>query len=207
MTYAIITQGNKKLGKRVFHVNTASGESCPGLTSWCEKHCYTKKFKRFPTVVSKYAANLELWENDPGMFEATVRMDLAKLPDGSVFRWHVSGDIPDVRYADMIGRIANDFPSLRFFLYTRSYRVTELEAAIIDLETNYPNLKVWYSTDPSVPMQPDHRDARVFDDAAEAKTAGYVVCPEQSGRKASCSDCGLCFDITKPTFKLAFVTH
>lgn len=216
--YKLITKGNSKLGKGPFHVNTTSGLSCPGATAWCiggtgdngveyKGACYTKKFGRYPNVVAKYAANLDLWDTDPATFEALLRMDLTKIRAGSVFRWHVSGDIPDANYAKMIARIATDYPHIRFWLYTRSYRVPALLPLIVDLETNYDNLKVWRSTDESVAMQPNHRDARAFDTAAEAKAAGFVVCPEQTGRKADCESCGLCFDITKPVFRLAFVKH
>jgi hypothetical protein len=151
--------------------------------------------------------NLKLWNEDAPEFERRLMADIDQLKDGSLFRFHISGDIPSADYARMIGRIVAAYPAIDFWLYTRSYRVAAILPEIERLETDYPNLKVWRSTDSSVEPQPLARDARAFETAIEAKAAGYTVCPEQTGAKESCEDCGLCFKISKPTFKLAFVKH
>jgi len=209
-TFEIITRGNDKLGPHPYHVDLPSVTSCPGATKYCaEKVCYTKKFVRYPNVARKYGSSWELWQNDRDGFEARLRRDLDKVKDGSDFRWEVSGDIPDKEYAMMIGLIAQDFPRINFWVYTRSYRVSSIAPWIewIDNTDRYPNLRVWYSTDPDTPMVPDRREARIFETEREARDAGFAVCPEQIGRKANCEECRLCIDITKPTFRLAFIRH
>ena len=108
----------------------------------------------------------------------------------------------------MIGRVAECFPRINFWVYTRSYRVNDDMARVIaGLADNYANLRVWYSTDPELPPVPDRCEARIFESESEARSAGYAVCPEQVGRKANCEECRLCIDITKDTFRLAFIRH
>jgi hypothetical protein len=207
--FEIISRGNDKLGPHPYHVNLPSVVSCPGATSYCaDKVCYTKHFVRYPNVARKYNSNLELWETDPAEYEARIMRDLEKLPANKIhdFRWHVSGDIMDVPYARMIMRIAEYFPRINFWVYTRSYRIPEIATVLNTLET-YDNVRVWYSTDPELPPVPDKLEARIFENEWDARAAGYAVCPEQVGRKESCEDCRLCIDITKDTFRLAFIRH
>jgi hypothetical protein len=131
------------------------------------------------------------------------------VKDGSDFRWEVSGDIPDKEYAMMIGLIAADYPRINFWLYTRSYRDRSIGPWIewLDDTERYPNLRVWYSTDPDMPAVEGKREARIFESESEARAEGYAVCPEQVGRKDNCESCRLCIDITKPVFRLAFIRH
>jgi hypothetical protein len=209
--FEIITRGNDKLGPHPYHVDLPSVTTCPGASDYCAtKVCYTKRFVRYPNVARKYGDNWELWQTDPAEYEARIMRDLEKLPANKIhdFRWHVSGDIPDVAYARMIGRIAEYFPRINFWVYTRSYRVNDnLALAIAGLADNYANLRVWYSTDPELPPVPDRCEARIFETEEDARQAGYAVCPEQVGRKESCEDCRLCIDITKDKFRLAFIRH
>jgi len=209
--FEIISQGNDKLGPHPYHVNLPSGDKCVGATNYCKgKVCYTKKFARYPNVFRKYEANWNLWQTAPAEYEARVCRDLDKLPPNKVhdFRWHVSGDIPDWQYARMVGRIAEYYPRINFWLYTRSYHVDDKLTLVIEgLAENYGNIRVWYSTDPELPPVPNRCEARIFDTVAEARAQGYAVCPEQIDRKPDCETCRLCIDITKDTFKLALIRH
>lgn len=212
MTQTLVTQGNRKLGKGVWHTNLPAGPSgsCGDTVSeWCAVHCYAQKgHYMFPSVQSKYQASFELLRDDPGMFEAMLNLELAKLPAGAVFRFHTSGDIYNEEHILIIRRIVLSNPTLVFYLYTRRWMDTKMRVAIERELFGLPNLHVWGSTDPTMPAVPEGwREARVFDDAEQAQLGGFrVVCPEQTGRKASCSDCGLCWN-AKPETRLAFLAH
>lgn len=206
---SLVTKGNSKLGPGVYVTSLTAGASCPGASSWCEALCYAKKgFFLMPTHQDKYAQQLMLLREDPGAYEAQLTWEVAKLRPGSVFRYHVSGDIDSVEHVGIIRRVTESRPDVVFYLYTRSYRVAVIRRAIEKQLFQLPNLHVWGSTDPTMPPVPKGwREARVFDTADEARTGGFgTVCPEQTGRKASCSECGLCWR-AKPTAQLAFITH
>jgi hypothetical protein len=205
----LITRGNSKLGKGVFVTSLPAGESCPGATDWCSRFCYAKKgFFTMTTHRNKYSRQLALLRSDPGAYEAQLRFELSKLKTGSVMRFHVAGDIDSVEHIGIIARAISSRPDIQFYLYTRSWRVAELREAIERQLFPLANLHVWGSTDPSCGEPPEGwRSARVFDSADDARAGGYsVVCPEQLGRKASCSECQLCWH-AKPNAKLAFIAH
>lgn len=205
----LVTKGNSKLGKGVYITSLTAGDSCGGASDWCREYCYAKRgFFTMPTHLSKYAEQLSLLREDPGAYEAQLRLEVAKLPAGSVFRFHVSGDIDSVEHVGIIRRVVESRPEVEFYLYTRSYRVTAIRRAVEKQLFQLPNLHVWGSTDPTMPPAPKGwREARVFDTQEQARDGGFaVICPEQTGRKASCTDCGLCWH-AKPTAQLAFITH
>lgn len=205
----LLNRGNTKLGKDVWHTNLPAGVSCPGASNWCELHCYAKKgFYRMPTTTVKYADNLALLREDPGAYEAQLGFELAKLKPGSVVRVHTSGDLESVEHIGIWARVAAGNEHITFYLYTRSHAVPKLRAAIERDLFPVANMHVWASTDESMSRAPSGwREARVFDTAEEAREGTFgVVCPEQTGKRASCTDCGLCWN-AKPNAKLAFVSH
>lgn len=202
----LVTNGNRKLGK-VKHTNLTPGRSCPGASEWCRLACYAQKANYlWPAVVNKYAEQTDLLETNPGAYETQLALEVAKLKPGEAFRFHTAGDIMSAEHARIIGRIVASRPDVWFYLYTRSYRDAEILAVLLDL-ASLPNLTIWASTDPTLPAPPDgFREARVFDTAEDARAARFPICPEQQGRKATCSDCGLCWN-AKPGARLGFVAH
>lgn len=204
----LVTRGNKKLGGRVYVTSLTSGESCPGASSWCEALCYAKKgFFQMPTIQQRYQQQLVLLREDPGAYQAQLTLEVAKLRPGSLFRFHVSGDIDSVEHVGIIAAVTKSRPDVEFWLYTRSYRVTAIRRAVEKQLFQLPNLHVWASTDPSMPAAPEGwREARVFDTEGEAREARFPVCPEQTGLRPDCQSCGLCWH-AKPSARLAFISH
>jgi hypothetical protein len=159
-----------------------------------------------PSIVGKYASNLERLRSDPSGYETDLAAEIDALRIGTVFRWHTSGDIDSPAHLGIIRRMAERRPDVTFYLYTRSW-ATAWGDAIRQAGEDVPNLYVWASADDSMTDPPDGwRVARIFEDEATARSARYPVCPEQTGRRESCADCGLCWN-AKPDARLAFLAH
>lgn len=202
----IVMPGTSKLGD-VMQTSLMAGRTCPGASQWCALACYAKDgFYRMPSVKGGLTARTDLAEEDLAAYEALLRADLAKYRP-TTLRIHAAGDFFGVEYIAMWCRVVQDHREIDFYGYTRSWNVPELLPALLKLKA-LPNMKLWASTDESMPSPPpEWREAKAFDHVEDARLAGFTVCPEQTGRKASCSDCGLCFKVTRPSFKLAFVKH
>ena len=200
----LVTRGNAKLGPDVYLTNLPAVSGCDWRTFLCSLGCYANRGRSRP-LQSRYGRNLEILQTDPRGYERTLVREISELRP-RVFRFHVSGELQSVRHARMVLRIVRRFPETRFFLYTRSWKDSRIleELRRVDSE---PNAFVWFSTDASetVPL-PSGRIARIFADEESLRSAGYAYCPEQSGRRESCSDCQLCWT-AKPNAKLGFVVH
>jgi hypothetical protein len=143
------------------------------------------------------------------------------LPPGAkIIRIHVSGDFDTCEYiCDWIAMATNN-PEVRFFGYTRSWRVPELLYDLIRLR-NLPNVQLFASMDKTMEQLPkpgwrrawledDHRaatnpfgkgpitlellqDVNIQNTRTEDGETAYV-CPEETGRKPNCQSCRYCID-------------
>ena len=107
--------GNSKLGKRVYTFSRVAGRdggTCPGSTDACEDVCYAK---RMAAPGSPLAALFDI---------NTAKPDLSGLPaDAKIVRIHVSGDFDTPAYVQQWIELAQERPEVKFFGYTRSWRV------------------------------------------------------------------------------------
>lgn len=186
----------------------ASTGTCPGSTSDCEAICYAKRVINTPPVWDVWAHN-------------TGRDDLPDepLPHGTqIVRIHVSGDFDTVAYIEGWIRLVDQYPHIRFFGYTRSWRVSKLRESIERLR-DLPNVQLFASVDKSMTDLPndDWRRAWLESDVRSYKGGGpgfeqgldfwigegqqnfitvddksAYVCPEQTGRKPDCQSCNYC---------------
>lgn len=203
----LVSKGNAKLGNGIWHTNLPAGESCPGKSEWCSATdggaCYAGK-GFYVLQRAKYAAQLDLLREDPEAFGAMLRMELAKLPSGAIFRFHTSGDIESLEHVRIIREAITSRPDVKFYLYTRSWMIPDLRDAIERELFPLPNLHVWASTDATMPAAPDGwRVATIAEDGV--KPSG-PICPEQTGKRKSCTDCGLCWN-ARPNARLTFLAH
>lgn len=187
MTAAKVSPGNAKLGRSVtlaaFSTTPGPDASCPGASDWCKAACYAVNLDRlWPNVAARWAENL-------------VAVQLGKMPiighRVKYFRIHVSGDFYSAQYVRQWIRLVRQHPDVLFWGYTRSWRVKRMLPALEDLRGE-PNVQLFASTDGSItePTPAGWRVAFIEDDVA--RYTGYA-CPEQSGRKGSCLECGYCF--------------
>lgn len=141
-----------------------------------------------------------------------------------VLRIHVSGDFYDVNYTRKWYEIAKSLPNVQLFAYTRSWREEAILPELLTL-ARLDNFQLWWSIDRETGPAPLIRGIRrvymAIDDVDAAytpddcdlvfraqrttvmkKANGIVVCPVENGivkrLKATCSDCGICWNQKGP---------
>ncbi len=193
-------RGNSKLGEGIYTYSRLPGKmggTCPGATAYCESVCYAKR------VVD----NVPVWD----LWRQNSHQGPVPMPpkDAAVVRWHVSGDFDTVKYIEDWIRITMIRRDVQFFGYTRSWRVPELLKVITELR-DQPNVQLFASLDRAeateespivAPKDEAWRWSMIVDYVDEEEPLSgkafdgrlYLVCPEETGRKKNCMDCGFCF--------------
>lgn len=107
-----------KLGSSIPCVNLPPVKTC-NPSAPCYQKCYARKGRfRFKRNVELLEKNLFIYRMDPGFYEREVMIAAAPC---KFFRWHSSGDIPDMEYLKMMIRIAHRIPDTRFLCFTKQY--------------------------------------------------------------------------------------
>lgn len=214
----LLSDGNSKLGRRIWSFSIPAVETCPGATAACQRACYAKKgFMAFNDVVAKYERNYEAAQRED--FVDTVVAEIRTV-NAEVVRVHAAGDFYSEAYIQKWQRIARK-TSARFYAYTRSWRVPELLGSLSAMAA-IPNWELWFSVDKDCERVPDVPGVRVAYMAAEPgdfrrvrptadlvfidrsqRTAvrkavkGVRVCPVENGVKyrygMDCFRCGICW--------------
>ena len=117
-----ISHGVSKLGADIPSVSLPVGVTCRADAP-CFKKCYARRGRFcFQRNRAYLETNLALWRNDPEFFEREVT--IAAYP-ARFFRWHSSGDIPDMAYLEMMTRVAENLPDTRFLAFTKKYELID----------------------------------------------------------------------------------
>lgn len=123
-----ITAGNGSLDDP--HPNAFSLveiEDCPGSTAVCRVACYVHGLKKHaPGTHALYVHNStmirKILEDDTlTLFWATTMARHIEQHCGGGFRWHVSGDVFSLKYAEFIASVVRDSPNVLHWIYTRSF--------------------------------------------------------------------------------------
>jgi hypothetical protein len=218
----MLTPGNKKLGERLiwgFGLPSGRPDVCAGMSAECREHCYARQVERLrPAALARYEKNLALSRLPD--FERRIRYFLLGH-EIAVVRLHVGGDFYSAAYARKWARVMRRLPEVRFFLYTRAWRLTAIRPAL-ERMAGLPNCRVWYSCDreTGVPARVLPRVRLVWlltragDDPprgaglafrirrlrGEPRTRanGVRICPAEDGvlreRRVTCDRCGLCWE-------------
>ena len=216
----MLTRGNHKLGTRriwSFSLPSGPGGTCAGMTPTCAADCYAVALERYrPAAARAYRRNLARAQRRD--FVPRVRAFIIAHAV-RVVRIHVGGDFFSVRYARKWLQIMRRSPRVRFYFYTRSWRVSAIKT-VIDGMAALPNCRAWYSADVGtgapgdVPLgvrvawlmtAPDDTPlsgtdlvfrVRRLRNRAEP-TPGQYVCPAEDGvprtRPMTCDRCGFCW--------------
>lgn len=129
-----ISNGISKLGANIPSVNLPAVSTCRPDAP-CYKECYARKgrfcFQKNKGLLER---NLEIWEQAPEQFEQDVKIAAFH---SRFFRYHSSGDIPDVNYFLMMIRIAKELPNTSFLCFTKRFEIinvylTEAEDGLHD---------------------------------------------------------------------------
>jgi len=217
----MLTPGNKKLGQHLiwgFGLPSGTAAVCVGMTPTCRTHCYavrTEGYRRRAAV--RYRRNLVRSQR-----RDFVRRMRALLVANHILvvRIHTGGEFYSAAYAQKWVEIARRSRRVRFFTYTRAWRVPAIKA-VIDALASLTNCRVWYSADRESGMPPEiPAGVRVAwlmvaaDDLPPAgvdlvfrvaplrrspaiAVAGVPVCPAEDGlarpRHPTCDHCGICW--------------
>lgn len=114
-----ISTGNSKMGA-IPSVSLPACITC-NPNAPCFNGCYAVKIARiYKTVTMAYDRNLNILKNDPAAYWLQVR---AAATMTKYFRYHVSGDIPDMEYFNNMVTLANDLSGTTFLAFTKQYDI------------------------------------------------------------------------------------
>lgn len=183
-------EGNEKLGS-VFTFSLPSKITCPGSSLWCTKKCYGARYERIREKCrSAYEKNLTLSKKTK-KFSALMIGVIPRIL--SSFRIHVSGDFYSSEYVRSWINICSAFPRISFWAYTRSWNVNSLTKSL-EMLRNLPNVQLFASTDPTMPLPSKRWRIAFIDQDSRAKG---TICPSLTNEAITCLKCGYCFKKTK----------
>ena len=119
-----ISKGNSKMGF-IPSVSLPPIVTCAhGCT--CAKKCYAAKLCRLrPNVRNAYQKNLDILNNDMDILNNDMDNYFLQVKAAAMvskyFRFHVSGDIPDMNYLDRMVKLAQELPGTTFLAFTKQY--------------------------------------------------------------------------------------
>ena len=115
-----ISKGNKKIG-RVHNFSIAPGITCANC-SGCIRYCYDiKAVIQYKNVLNARADNTALMLKDMAGTFRKIDHYITRRRTHKAFRWHVSGDILNVKYFDYMVQVAIRHPDWTFWTYTKAY--------------------------------------------------------------------------------------
>lgn len=113
-----ISPGNSKLGA-IPSVSLPSGLTCRACA--CQKKCYAGRLERMrKNVAEAYAHNLNILRNDPDVYWREIE---AAIMMSHFFRFHVSGDIPDMDYLTHMIDVSARNPHCQVLCFTKKYEL------------------------------------------------------------------------------------
>jgi len=147
-----ISKGNSKLGS-IQSISLPSGLTCRECK--CQSKCYARKIARLrPTVAKAYQHNYEILQSNPEVYWREVE---AAIMLSRYFRFHVSGDIPNVNYLIKMVEIAKRNPHCEILCFTKKYEIVndyiiDSYIASIDGTSIHPQLyNMWMIAERIIP--------------------------------------------------------
>jgi hypothetical protein len=142
----VLTPGNLKLGRErlIWGFGLPSRSTCPGRSPACNGPCYSAHLEAWrPALRARYRRNLRL----------SLRSDFASTAlaflvshEVQVVRLHTGGDFYSAKYARKWLRVMRGAPDVRFFFYTRSWRVPSVRRVLLQM-SRLSNVRAWFSCD------------------------------------------------------------
>lgn len=220
-------KGNSKLGDSIVTWSIPAVSTCPGRSAVCTETMSNGKKRCYATQglvgmqQHRYWTNYEASIKDS--FVTNMTETLSRIaPRYTVVRLHVAGDFYSPEYVTKWLEIAAapSSAALRFYVYTRSWRVAGFDKVLSKL-SKQENVSLWYSTDKSmgypsiIPekvriayLAVDDEDANgikpkatdlIFRDYPSRDTqllsvGGRPVCPHENGKHGhvTCEKCQIC---------------
>jgi len=129
-----LSTGNSKLDKSILIFDLTAGKlgSCDRN---CPK-CYAIKAQVQYSYTKLYRAiNFELAKNYSDYLERLITIQINKTKSCKTVRIHSSGDFFSQEYIDMWNRIIKDFPTIKFYAYTK--RIEQFDFTEICENSNF----------------------------------------------------------------------
>lgn len=195
---------NTKLGPTIGAFSLPALETCPGKTEYCKSVCYaTTGFFRFGNVKNSLAKNYAASLSDTFVDEMNKEIKKAKV---SAIRIHPAGDFYSTEYITKWHKIIQTNSGLKFWCYTRSWRIPELLPVLEQLKTN-SNLELFASVDfTTKDVPPNWRIADVVTDWTSIPE-NAIRCPNQKNQSITCDKCTYCFKPAKTKKDIVFLEH
>lgn len=194
------SDGNNKTGKcgkcydKILIWNMPCVKTCPGASDWCMRYCYNAAYNN----MYEWEGNFRKYSSDSGGLRRELTDQLKELCSSKsiAVRLHSSGDFFSNNYIDFWIKIMKETPNIRYWSYTRSWRVEELSDKIAELHS-IPNLSLYYSWDNTMGCPKNKAKlAIVCNNNLEVNSYSnqkeYIICPEQYNLVNSCAECGSC---------------
>lgn len=121
---------------------------------------------------------------------------------GFAVRLHVLGDFYAVAYAELWAMLLGAHPGLHLFGFTAWAEASPIGAAVAGLNRAWPErCHIRFSARTAGP------DRAITIDRPEARPAGAIICPVQTGATRDCGTCGLCWARPARARTIAFLRH
>ena len=174
-----ISNGNGKLGS-IPSVSLPAGVTC--ISCACGEKCYAKKLERLrPSVRAAYQRNLDTLKTEPDVYWREVE---AAIMLTRFFRFHVSGDIPDMTYLLHMLEVAGRNPHCEILCFTKKFDlVNALWTCGIPIP---PNLHLVFSGWKGLPMDNPHNLPEAHVRYRDGTTTARPDAVECSG---NCTEC------------------
>ena len=136
--------------------------------------------------------------------ERHLELELAEMqtryPNGFVVRLHILGDFYSTAYVDFWKSMLNRHAALHVFGYTARWSEDDpIARAVMALsQEQWSRFAVRFSNAPF----PERSTVSV--EHPYQIPPDTILCPAQTGRTASCTTCGLCWQTTR---RIAFLQH
>lgn len=186
-----ISKGNDKT--RVPSFDTAPEFTCDKTKACFKKGCYAKNLMRYKGVLNAYIKNSLLYIKDP---KGTQQKILNKIPFAGMFRWHVSGDILNAEYFNMMVDIAKKRPNVLFMAFTKKFEIVNSFLNDSDLPENL-NIIFSHWKGENVP-NPNNLPLSVVrfkkDENIHLDGLNLTECPSNDKNwNGSCATCAICW--------------
>ena len=213
-----ISKSNTKLGK-IASFSLPSITTCPGATAECKLACYAAKVERiYKNAAKSYEHNLTLLESPTFVedFKTEILALTSKKNASKVFRWHVSGDILNIKYLYNMKTIMESFPDVTFYAYTRNWFLPNWEAHLKEVR-KLSNFTLIASIDDShiaAGILPDNTyrvayfGSHTIQQVSTLLNRNVVMCPNQI-TDTLCDKCKFCFNpkLNNTTRSVYFKKH
>ena len=185
----LLSKGNNKLDKTILCWSITPVESCPVCTG-CKDTCYAiRPYKRWPNVKIAWDRNFALAKENKHMEPIVKQLMHSKC---TVVRIHVSGDFFSQKYIDSWVSIAEQFPNIKFYSYSKTIEIFDFNELCA-----LPNVNIINSI---CPDDGNNYGSKERINMLHEKW-GYAICPAVENKAVKCGKtCKICHTHDKVCF-------